>query len=68
MRDRGTSAGIAWGSQISYLMQYKLFKPKEVHPATKRYMTFPPKDNMKNATLVLGDVANEGKRFATWAK
>lgn len=69
VRDRGTMAGILWSTQITYMIQYKLFDPEKVHPATKRYMLFPTEaDRMERAVIALGDNAERGKLFANWAK
>lgn len=72
VRDRGTMATIKWGTQINYLIQYKLFDREKVHSATRKYMTFRPRvsgvDNLKEATYALKDTAEIGKLFAKWAK
>jgi hypothetical protein len=72
VRDRNTNAALNWSTQINYMLQYRLFDPEKVHPASKRYMTIPPEiseiDNLEKATATLGDIAEQEKLHAEWAK
>lgn len=72
IRDRNTKASLNWSTQVNYMIQYGLFNPDKVHPATRDFMNFPPKvskiDSLAQATSAVGNIANLGKLHAEWAK
>lgn len=72
VRDRDTNASMDWSTQVNYMIEYGLFDPGKVHPATKRYMANSLEttaiDSLEKATAMLGDVADQGKLHAEWAK
>ena len=72
VRDRNALSRLNWSTQINYLREYKFHDANKINPASRSYMVLTPETSLKEslvkATRSLGSVAEQGKRFAEWAK